>query len=161
MFSLAFHGASLLYNLLLAETYEAAGNDRVSGKAELYRERLSKWQSVRAEASADLSSWDRSEFWALVYAKNPRINPQLRSFIDAWLDAVTGSESLSIADDDGLRSFIRQRERRHKGAQARLYNPRLLETWQGASGASELTFRWRQVRAILADLHDGLERADA
>jgi hypothetical protein len=161
MFSLAFHGASLLYNLLLAETYEAAGYDRVSGKVELYRERLSKWQSARAEASADLSSWDRSEFWALVYAKNPRINPQLRSFIDTWLDAVTGSESLSIADDEGLRSFIRQREHRHKGPQARLYNPRLLQTWQGASGASELTFRWRQVRGILADLHDGLERADA
>lgn len=161
MFSLAFHGASLLYNLLLAETYEAAGYDRVSGKVELYRENLSKWQSARAEASTDLSSWDRSEFWALVYAKNPRINPLLRAFIGTWLDAVTGSESLSIADDEGLRSFIGQRERRHKGPQARLYNPRLLQTWQGASGASELTFRWRQVRGILADLHDGLERADA
>jgi hypothetical protein len=161
MFSLAFHGASLLYNLLLAETYEAAGYDRVIGRVEAYRERLSEWQNDRDAASADLSSWDRKDFWTLVDAKNPRINPSSRAFMNTWLEAVTGRKSLVITDDEGLRSSIGQRERRHKGPQARLHNPRLLQTWQGASGASALTFRWRQVRGILSDLHDGLERADA
>ncbi|RLQ83783.1 DUF6361 family protein [Salinibacterium amurskyense] len=161
MFSLAFHGTSLLYNLLLAETYEAAGNDRVTGRAEAYRERVSRWQNDRDAASSSLSTWDRKDFWALIDAKNPRINPRSRAFINSWLEAVTGPESLVIADDEDLRSLIRQREHQHKGPQARLYNSRLLQTWQGASGASALTFRWRQVRGILADLHDGLERADA
>ncbi|GAA1210870.1 DUF6361 family protein [Rhodoglobus aureus] len=161
MFSQAVNGASLLYNLLLAEAYEAAGYDRVIGRVDAYRERLSEWQNDRDQASMHLSSWDRSDFWALAYAKNPRINGSSRAFVDTWLDAVTGSGSLTIADNEGLRLFIAQRERRHKGVQARLQNTRLLQSWQGASGAGAVTFRWRQVRGILTDLHDGLERADA
>lgn len=158
MFSLAINGASLLYNLLLAEAYEAAGYDRITGTVDEYRNRLIEWQNRRDQAATEFASWRRSDFWALVYSKNPRTNNSSRAFVDAWLDAVVVSESLTIDDNESLRSFVGHRERRHKGAQSRLQNSRLLQSWQGASGAGELSFRWRQVRGILTDLHDGLER---
>lgn len=161
MFSLALHGASLLYNLLLAEAYEAAGNDRVTGRVEAYRKRLNEWQNDRDQAATQLATWDRSDFWSLVKSKNPNINGSSRAFVDSWLDAVTGSDPLTITNDENLRDFITRREQRHKGKQARLQNTRMLQNWQGASGAGALTFRWRQVQGILADLHDGLERTDA
>lgn len=160
MFSLAMNGASLLYNLLLAEAYEAAGHDRITGSVDMYQLRLSEWQNQRDLVSADLAIWRRTDFWNLVQAENPRAGTS-KAFVDGWLDAVTANGSLNIADSGALRSFIDHRERRHKGRQARLQNPRLLENWQGASGAAPLTYRWRQVRVILNDLHDGLERDDA
>lgn len=159
MFSLAIHGASLLYNLLLAEAYEAAGYDRISGTPDTYRELLDEWQINRDVLATELASWRRTDFWTLVYSKNPRINNSSRAFVDAWLDAAT--TSTPISENGDLRAFIDRRERRHKGPQARLQNPRLLQSWQGASGAGALTYRWRQVRDILIDLHDGLERDDA
>ncbi|MHA6670229.1 DUF6361 family protein [Homoserinimonas sp. A447] len=161
MFSLAMHGASLLYNLLLAEAYEAAGYDRISGAADAYRERLVEWQTNRDVLAPELALWRRNDFWTLVYSKNPRINNSSRVFVDAWLDAVTTGGHTPVSDNSDLRAFIDRRERRHKGPQARLQNPRLLQSWQGASGAGALTYRWRQVRGILIDLHDGLERDDA
>lgn len=161
LFSLAMNGASLLYNLLLAEAYEAAGYDRITDVADAYRERLSNWQNDRDLQAADLVSWRRSDFWALAYTKNPRINSSSRAFVDTWLDTVTVGGPLGVADNDALRDVIDRRERRHKGPQARLQNPRLLQSWQGASGAGALTYRWRQVRGILTDLHDGLERENA
>lgn len=161
MFSLATHGASLLYNLLLAEAYERAGYDRISGATEAYRERLDEWQTSRDVLAPELASWRRNDFWTLVCSKNPRINNSSRAFVNAWLDAITTSGHPPISDNGDLRLLIDRRERRHKGPQARLQNPRLLQSWQGASGAGALTYRWRQVRDILIDLHDGLERDDA
>ena len=161
LFSLAMNGASLLYNLLLAEAYEAAGYDRITDAAHAYRERLSNWQDDRDLQAADLASWRRSDFWELAYNINPRIAGSSRAFVDGWLDAVAVKGQLNVADSGALRSLIDRRERRHKGPQARLQNPRLLQSWQGASGAGALTYRWQQVRGILLDLHDGLERADA
>ena len=163
MFSLALNGASLLYNLLLAEAYEAAGYDRIAGRVEDYRNHLRDWEARRDGMAVNFASWRRSDFWALLHEKNPRVNNLSKAFVDQWLDAVTVNVNgpLGIADNESLRLLVGNRERRHKGAQARLRNSRLLQSWQGASGAGELTFRWRQVRGILADLHDGLARDDA
>ena len=48
-----------------------------------------------------------------------------------------------------------------KKKQARLDNPRLLERWNGASGAGQLSFRWTQVRRVILDIHDGLQMTPA
>jgi len=53
-------------------------------------------------------------------------------------------------------SLIRARERTLKRAQARLENPRPLELWGGAAGASQLDYRWRTVQTIVADIQRGL-----
>ena len=43
LFSLAVHGASFLYNLLIAELYVAAGHTRIENPVERYRDRLQEW----------------------------------------------------------------------------------------------------------------------
>lgn len=56
------------------------------------------------------------------------------------------------------RKVVRDRERRQKGALARLGNPKRLSAWSGAAGAGALTFRWTTVRDIVLDIHAGLGR---
>ena len=159
-FSTVMNGASLLYNLLLAEAYESEGFDRVENKSDEYRERLTEWAD-QPGLSADIRSWDRAEFWRRIGEQNPRVNSKSRRFIDTWLDLLDQADLASLANDDEARSFIATREREHKRAQARLTNKRLLQAWLGSSGSRPLAYRWTQMRPVIHDIHDGLERSDA
>nr|WP_224760673.1 DUF6361 family protein [Salinibacterium sp. ZJ450] len=160
LFSFAMHGAALLYNLLLAEAYEEGGFDRVNGAVDRYQEQLATWRERQEVLAPDLASWDRDDFWATILTRNQRATSS-RVFIDRWLDGIISDAAVDPATDSHLRYLIQRREQQHKGSQSRLRNTRLLQTWQGASGAGQLVFRWPQVRGILTDLHDGLERTDA
>jgi hypothetical protein len=62
-------------------------------------------------------------------------------------------------DNSEAREFMVRRERQHKGAQARLGNTARLASWGGSSGAGALVYRWPQVRGVLFDIHDGLQRS--
>jgi hypothetical protein len=160
LFSFGMHGAALLYNLLLAETYEAAGFDTISAPVERYRDGLLDWQLDRSRLSERLREWDRRDFWRLVLMRNPRVAGASRRFVDDWLDLVTATTD-DLVSSVASRDFIARREASHKRSQARLRNQRLLASWQGASGAGALVFRWPQVQRIVLDIHEGLERADA
>ncbi|OON32053.1 MULTISPECIES: DUF6361 family protein [unclassified Micromonospora] len=155
-FSLAMHGAALLYNLLVAERYEQAGLSEHEEPAARYRDSLSEW-SGRVSAEQSLKGWDRSGMWTRLIEKNPRIstNVKARQFIERWLDAVTSGAAGEAASDPALRDLVGERERSVKKGQSRLVNDKLLRTWSGASGSRRLVFRWPQVRRILADIHDG------
>ncbi|WKU04464.1 DUF6361 family protein [Micromonospora sp. HUAS LYJ1] len=166
-FSLAMHGAALLYNLLVAERYERAGLSEHEEPAARYRHRLSEW-SGRVPAEPGLKGWDRSGMWTRLIERNPRIstNVKARQFIERWLDSVTSGAAGDAAGDSTLRGLVSERERSVKKGQSRLVNDKLLRTWSGASGSRRLVFRWPQVRRILADIHDGCaagpsEAADA
>ncbi|GII25701.1 DUF6361 family protein [Planosporangium mesophilum] len=156
LFSLAVHGAALLYNLLLGERYESAGHTRVAEPADSYRDRIDEWAKECADLAAALSAWDRDEFWSLVLRSNPRISLATRLFVNAWLDAICSGRASAVADDQVLRDLVARRERQQKKGQSRLSNERLLRTWSGASGSAQLTYRWSQVRRILTDIHAGL-----
>lgn len=158
LFSLAMHGAALLYNMLVGECYERSGHTRVVQPARDYRDRLASWHQECAGSASLLTRWDRDAFWDLVLAGNPGIGRRTRAFVDRWLDAVCGGRTGAAADDDGLRLLIGNRERQQKGAQSRLANSRLLRTWSGASGTAPLTYRWYRVHRIVTDIHDGLVR---
>lgn len=160
LFSFGMHGAALLYNLLLAEKYEAAGFDTMSAPVDRYRERLSDWQFDRSRLFERLHEWDRESFWELVLTRNPRVAGTSRRFVDDWLDLVTAAAD-DLADSAASRDFIARREASHKRSQARLTNQKLLASWQGASGAGALVFRWTQVQRIVLDIHEGMERTDA
>ncbi len=160
LFSFGMHGAALLYNLLLAEKYEAAGFDTMSAPVDRYRTRLSDWQFDRSRLSERLRGWDRGDFWRLVLTRNPRVAGASRRFVDDWLDLVIGPTN-DLSDGVASRDFIARREASHKRSQARLTNQKLLASWQGASGAGALAFRWPQVKRIMLDIHEGLERDDA
>lgn len=157
-FSLLMHGAALLYNLLVGERYEKRyGAD--SGLADRYRERLAGWVET-ARSDPHIASWDLTELWTLVRRHNPRVSLLTKSFVMEWHEASI-RHSTDLAGDPAARRLVADRERRLKRRQSRLDNDKLLATWQGASGAGQLSFRWSQVRRMVNDITDGLRSADA
>lgn len=151
------HGAQLLYNLILAEEYESAGYDRINEPAGAFRERLNRW-SETLPALVDIDTWDFDALLARVdLARGTPVNINSRRFVRGWLDLVREAPA-NIADDDAARVFMIRRERQHKGAQARIGNRARIATWGGSSGSGALVYRWPQVRGILLDIHDGLDR---
>jgi hypothetical protein len=160
LFSLAMHGAALLYNLMISERYEAEGYTTVPEPAEYYRAELKEWEDI-VGADSELPDWDTGSLWVAVQSGNPRIaqNSPGRRFTEAWLDAIRGG-ARDVAGDDRFRRLVRDRETSVKRAQSRFVNPTLLRTWTGASGTARLTFRWQQARRILLDIHDALSPAD-
>lgn len=157
-FSMLMHGAQLLYNLLLAEEYTHAGYDRLSDPAGGFQDRLARWADD-LETMVDLRTWDLDALLARVeLTRGSPININSRRFVRGWRDLLLEAGPTSIFDNDGARTFMTTRERQHKGAQARLGNRARLATWGGSSGSGALVYRWPQVRGILLDIHDGLER---
>ena len=159
-FSILMNGASLVYNLLLAEAYEHAGFSRVDNPVDDYRRRIEQWADT-PNLAHDIATWNRGDFWRRVLQQNPHINARSRRFINAWLDLLADTDPATLGDDTRVRSFIAGREREHKRSQARLTNKRLLQAWLGASGSRALVYRWTQIRPVLHDIHDGLEGAGA
>jgi Family of unknown function (DUF6361) len=142
-FSEVMHGASLLYNLMLAEARP------LPARVEEYRTRLGYW----VDEAAVPADWDWAGFWAVVLRANRRISPATRRFVERWFEAAR--YGLGVADDPGARPLISERERMTKGAQARLHNLRALELWGGSSGAAQLNYRWPNVEQIVDDILKG------
>lgn len=158
-FSALMHGAQLLYNLLLAEEYHDAGYDRLSDPSETFRERLTQW-SDELPSMVDLTTWNLDALLARVeLTRGSPINLNSRRFVRGWRDLLVEQGTEALVDSAAARTFMTRRERQHKGAQARLGNRARLASWGGSSGAGALVYRWPQVRGILLDIHDGLERA--
>lgn len=159
-FSALMHGAQLLYNLLLAEEYEGAGYDRISAPVERYRAELADWAD-RLPSLVDLDSWNLTGLLARVeLTRGSAINVRTRRFVEDWRNLLLEYGVHGVSDNDAARTFMARRERQHKGPQARLGNPARLAGWGGSSGAAAMVFRWPQVRRILLDIHDGLDRAE-
>ncbi|MEV6930905.1 DUF6361 family protein [Dactylosporangium sp. NPDC051485] len=152
-FSLAIHGAALLYNLLVAERYEQAGLTEQASPVDRYRAALTDW----AGQLAGLSEWNRADMWSQVIYINPRIAANLtaRRFIDLWLDAVANGGTREVWKEQTLRTLIGERERSVKKSQSRLTNEKLLRNWSGKSGSSRLVYRWPQAKDMLNDIHNG------
>lgn len=159
-FSAVMHGAQLLYNLMIAEEYEAAGLETVVDPVSHYRDELAEW-AARLDVQVDVRAWSFDELLARIEVdRGSPVHPSTRRFVGAWLELLRGSAADGLPANDAARALIRQREKLNKGAQKRLGNPRRLSGWGGGSGAGELVFRWPTVRRILLDIHEGLARAE-
>jgi hypothetical protein len=147
-FAEAIHGASILYNLMLAETEPV--------RAELVedlREVFEAWRVAIKVRESHLRNWSRPEFWAAVTAVGSKPSPATENFVNAWLDIVsTADDPLDIRDHPDARELISSRERRLKGALARLHNPRARELWNGSSGLGRLEYRWANAQIMLNDM---------
>jgi len=150
-FSEVIHGASLLYNYMLAQ------KARIGEKVEEYARRIKDWAMLIENRINEIHLWEIREFWRIVFSQNSRINILTRRFIENWIGLVRSSSDLSkLANDEKARQLIYQREIRIKGKRSRLKNPRMLAQWSGASGASALDFRWHIARTIVADISQGM-----
>ncbi len=159
MFSFAMEGAALLYNLLVAERYEASGFTSVPEPKSFYTDQLERWAAERQALADDLRAWDTNRMWRMAYELAPRIGGPTRQFVDAWIQAVMSGRADHASVDAGLRSMITARESMKKGNQSRLTNDRMLARWQGASGQGRLVFRWSLVKRLVSDIKEGLARA--
>jgi len=145
-FSEGMYGAALLYNLILAEK---------TGKqdwTEKYRDSFHSWAKEFESDRARMIQWDRARrFWQIVAESNPA-HPRTRQFINEWLDLLFSNDAERLSDDGRARDLICAREVALKGKLARVTDPRSLERWKGASGASKLSYRWWNVRLIVGDI---------
>lgn len=152
LFSESMHGAALLYNLMLSE---ARGDDELRTA---YRERFSSWAALLIGRADVFGSWSREAFWTLVESTRAHVKVPARRFVDGWLDRALGAKNPEVLSDaSDVRAMIAERERALKRDRARLTNPRALERWNGSAGAQQLNYRWHRVRAIVADVLQGLE----
>ena len=158
-FSVAMHGAALLYNLLLAERAEELGLAEHDGSRDRYTTRLDEWQKDFKGINA--GTWDLNGLWALVAVQGRPAALTTRSFVSEWVDLARADTGRRLADDGRARELIRRRERQQKRGQARLSNERLMRQWGGASGSARLNFRWPVVRRILNEIVDGRENGSA
>lgn len=158
-FSLALHGAALLYNLLVSEAYEAKGMTKVDEPVDRYRSALADWAT--AMHAEDVSEWDWPEFWLTVGAGNARVPHLARMFVESWVAGVLGAGPVQVADDAGLRQMVERRVTGLRAGKSVLANPKLLGLWGGSSGASPLDYRWATVRRLVLDVQEGLARAGA
>lgn len=150
-FAEALHGASLLYNLLLAE--QRQWDERI----DLYKRRLRGWRTELEVRHDMLQAWDRVKFWSLIGQSGARVPSLARGFIDQWLDLILSPTHLpDVSTDNTARERIAARERQLKGKLARLSNTSSLAQWNGAAGAERLQYRWPSAWNITNDIQRGL-----
>lgn len=160
-FSAVIHGAQLLYNLMLAERYEAAGFEGHEDLVEEYESRLAGWAHELPD-EVPIDTWDVHELILLANGQRTRPVPEATQlFVDNWTELVRQHFARqdpisSLTHSPAARELITRREKQTKGQNGRLHSDKRLSSWGGASGAARLNFRWSYVQRILEDLHNGL-----
>ncbi len=156
-FSLVIHGAAILYNLMLAR------KSKRENWIEEYEIQQGQWVSAVQDRWPALKQWygQRVEFWDQPFLGEaiPRLTV---AFVEDWLSLVfEGGRLRALRGNEEAHKLIQRREVFLKGARSRLENPRALKAWTGASGTTRLSFRWANVKIIIADILEGLQRRPA
>jgi len=158
-FSVAIHGASLLYNYILARKTQRYNKDQPL--EEHYTQWMVDW-FAEAKAVGIPDAAEQRELWHIVQAANRRLARNTITFIEQWFDAVDAAERAEeLWSSKVLLERITLRERQKKGIRARLNpnNRQALDAWSGAAGTARYTFRWEYVAQHLQDLYDAEEKA--
>jgi len=157
-FSESMYGASLLYNLLLAQK---RGN---AAWIDLYLEEIGAWAERIDEQRDELVRWhaDLTHFWNTVVSVGGVVAAGARRFVEAWLVcALAPGNASRVAALDEARQLIHERECTLKGSLARLENQRSLELWTGAAGVYRHNYRWPAAQRVVRDILAGLSKGDA
>jgi hypothetical protein len=140
-----WHGAPLLYNLMLARLVE---DDEL---VDQYYAETDEWLQDLADERA-FEGWSRQDFWALLRHLNPRIGPPTVAFVNKWIDLVEAGEH----SGERAEQLVRDRELRLKGRRSRLVYPDARAGWSGYAGLVRLDYRWRVARRFMGDVLVGL-----
>lgn len=149
-FSDCMQGASLLYNLMLAESISR--EDWV----EKYSQLIVEWTKLIAGRYRELGDWDTDDFRQVVWSQTGGITPRTERFINELLKVVRKQDLSLINYDKSVRTLISERELVLKRQRARLHNQRALELWTGESGTGKHNFRCPIVKTMIADLWQGV-----
>jgi hypothetical protein len=143
-FSGLMHGASLLYNLLLARRKD------VKNLVDAYSDELDQW--AQRMNWSEVRRWNLDVFFSVARRSSHQISCKTKTFVKSWhLRACTTKGS--VAEDEPICELVRSRERHKKKAHSRFDNPTMLQNWSGSSGAQRMDFRCPTVRQFIADLH--------
>jgi hypothetical protein len=157
-FSLVMHGASLLYNLLLAD---AKNGNREEEQPAYYQDKLDLWWQNVLSSNQLLSDWNLDAFWKEIQQAHPeqpgserRIPWRTEIFCGEWIQQVLGN--LQAASWKKLKTnatdLIRKREYQLKRSKARLFKLRALENWIGNAGTQQINYRWPIVQTLVEDI---------
>lgn len=141
----AWHGAPVLYNLMLARLTEQ------HSLAEDFDEALDSWEK-ELDTHRVFEGWDRSAFWGQVRTLNPRLSFATQDFVERWLRLAESGEARSSKAEN----LIAQRELRLKGRRSRIQHAAARETWAPGAGTARLGYRWNVARSVLEDIEVGL-----
>lgn len=152
-FSELMLGASLLYNVMLAEM--KGDPDRVAD----FGGRMEAWTADCVERRSDHEAWRIDGLWELAGRAQGRVPPLTRAFVTSWVELVRQNFGRDLGAHEGARGLVKARERQLKRALSRFDNRRSLEMWGGDSGSRQIDYRWNAiVKQVVRDIHEGLER---
>ena len=149
-FSEIMHGATLLYNLMLAR--KAVDEDLI----EDYSTKFEKWSQRIGSRQTEFRNWDLNRFWEIITEASANTPVRMQRFVERWIEIASDSPE-ELANDDAALQLIERRERRLKGGRARLSNQSALEQWSGEAGTGQLAYRWNTAKTHLEDVFAGLE----
>lgn len=151
LFSEVMHGAALSYNVQLAKL---RNNDDLVAE---HRASFDEW-TVKLPLE-DIRAWSVNRLWELTIDQGHTITHQTRSFVQQWIDHTRKSPK-DLLSNVGALNLIKGREMKLKGARSRFRNQRALEQWGGYSSVGRLVYRWPNVRLLLNDLYQGMNREE-
>ncbi|GAA4513810.1 DUF6361 family protein [Brevibacterium yomogidense] len=154
-YAIAVHGASLVYNLVLARRTGRYIDDETTYEGH-YIDWIREWFD-EAQAEGTPTAEEQNQIWLMVTATGRALSRSTMTFVRDWIasvDAATTADQLIKSADVNQRIVSREREK--KGARARLAagNRRALDAWSGAAGTGRNNFRWNYVVQHLQDLYD-------
>lgn len=152
LFSEIMHGAALTYNFLLAQL---RGHEKL---VSVHQESFDAW--TEALSLDEVRGWSINRLWELTVDHGHTITPQTRSFIQQWIELSRKSPKNLLSNIEAM-NLIKRREMRLKGSRSRFKNKRALEQWGGYSGVGKLVYRWPNVKVLLNDLYQGINREEA
>lgn len=150
LFSEVMHGAALLYNLQLAKLRK--GEQLV----EEHQASFNDW--VEELPLHEVCTWSVDQLWKLTADPGYTITSQTRSFVRLWIEHIKKSPNKALSNTEAVLNLIKSREMKLKGTRSRFRNQRALEQWSGYSGVGRLIYRWPNVKVLLNDLHQGINR---
>lgn len=142
--SLVHSGATILYNLMLADANRDAENTAA------FTERLEKWSKALDSRRAALERWDRIAMWSRVQSYRSSLRPATISFVNDWYDLAVASPEL--ADRGQTRRLLHDRELALKGRRARLSYADARQRHGGYGAWGPMTYRWGPAKRILLDI---------
>ena len=151
LFSLVHRGATLLYNLMLAQALKH--NEGIKR----YSNALGEWTESMAFAEADLRGWERGAMRNRLLDVNPRLRTRTWEFIDRWYVLASTLGDVPVWESPEARRLIRDREHALKGGRARLTYAEARDRRPSYPTSARLEFRWTQVRRITSDILSALE----
>lgn len=151
-FAVLMQGAVYTYNLALARRADAFANT-----ATQHATSLLEW--AEDAAGQGVMGWSLDELWSFCSGR-ANVTLRTREFVTTW-QRLFREHGRGVGDTAEATRLVEQRERQLKGSRSRFCNSRALEVWGGDSGTALMTYRWRTVRRLLADLYQGLAQTEA